>query len=137
MLEPSNKIIKKDLEFIATSGAPVPQVENGYIVKDAEKRGFYIEPHGYLDENLGKQKLDAVITPTKNLKLPLFGSFVKGAEVIPKLIDKFHPEYVLSSTTGGDANYSGFLNNFISVEDYNKEISCNLVTLGTMESLEI
>ena len=108
VLEPSNKIIKKDLEFIATSGAPVPQVENGYIVKDAEKRGFYIEPHGYLDENLGKQKLDAVITPTKNLKLPLFGSFVKGAEVIPKLIDKFHPEYVLSSTTGGDANYSGF-----------------------------
>ena len=93
----------------------MPQIENGYIVKDDQDNGFYIEPHGYLDENLNKQILDAVITPTKNLELPIVGSFVKGADVIPKLINKFNPKYILSSTIGGDAKYSGFLNNFISV----------------------
>ena len=115
----------------------MPQIENGYIVKDDEDNGFYIEPHGYLDENLNKQSLDAVITPTKNLELPLVGSFVKGADVIPKLINKFNPKYILSSTIGGDAKYSGFLNNFISVQDYEEELNCNLVDLKSMQSIMI
>jgi len=29
------------------------------------------------------------------------------------LINKFNPKYILSSTIGGDAKYSGFLNNLI------------------------
>ena len=91
----------------------------------------------YLDENLKKQSLDAVITPTKNLELPLVGSFVKGADVIPKLINKFNPKYILSSTIGGDAKYSGFLNNFISVQDYEEELDCNLVDLKSMQSIMI
>ena len=125
------------LSFEATAGAPVPQIENGYIVKDDQDNGFYIEPHGYLDENLNKQNLDAVITPTKNLELPLVGSFVKGADVIPKLINKFNPKFILSSTVGGDAKYSGFLNNFISVQDYEEELNCNLVDLKSMQSIMI
>ena len=40
-----------NLSFEATAGAPVPQIENGYIVKDTLDKGFYIEPHGYLDKN--------------------------------------------------------------------------------------
>ncbi len=137
MLKPNEKTNLLNLSFEATSGAPVPQIENGYIVKDDKENGFYIEPHGFLDENLNKQNLDAVITPTKNLGLPLVGSFVKGADVIPKLINKFNPKFILSSTVGGDAKYSGFLNNLISVQDYEKELNCNLVDLKSMQSIMI
>ena len=137
VLKPSEKINQAGLEIEATAGAPVPQIENGYIIKDDQGNGFYIEPHGYLDENLNKQNLDAVITPTKNLELPLVGSFVKGADVIPKLINKFNPKYILSSTVGGDAKYSGFLNNFISVREYKEELNCNLVDLKSMQSIMI
>ena len=137
VLKPTEKTDHFNLSFEATSGAPVPQIENGYIVKDDQDNGFYIEPHGYLDKNINKQSLDAVITPTKNLELPLVGSFVKGADVIPKLINKFNPKYILSSTIGGDAKYSGFLNNFISVQDYEEELDCNLVNLTSMQSIMI
>ena len=137
VLKPTEKINYLNLNFEATAGAPVPQIENGYIVKDDQENGFYIEPHGYLDENLNKQSLDAVITPTKNLELPIVGSFVKGADVIPKLINKFNPKYILSSTIGGDAKYSGFLNNFISVQGYGEKLNCNLVDLKCMQSIMI
>jgi len=69
--------------------------------------------------------------------LPLVGSFVKGADVIPKLIKKFNPKFILSSTVGGDATYSGFLNNFIAVQDYEEELNCNLVDLKCMQSFMI
>ena len=135
VLKPTEKTNHFNLSFEATAGAPVPQIENGYIVKDDQDNGFYIEPHGYLDENLNNQSLDAVITPTKNLELPLVGSFVKGADVIPKLINKFNPKYILSSTIGGDAKYSGFLNNFISVQDYEEAVSYTHLTLPTIYSV--
>ena len=136
-LKPSDKIIIEGLEIETTAGAPVPQIENGYIVKDQEGRGFYIEPHGYLDENLKSQNLDAVITPTINLELPFVGSFVKGADVLPKLINTFNPRYILSSTAGGEAKYTGLLNKFISVHEYAEEVKCNLVNLKSMESVNI
>jgi hypothetical protein len=137
ILKPNESTNNFNLSIEATSGAPVPQIENGYIVKDDQENGFYIEPHGFLDENLNNQTLDAVITPTKNLELPLLGSFVKGADVIPKLIKKFNPKFILSSTVGGDAKYSGFLNNFISVREYKEELNCNLVDLKCMQSIMI
>ena len=136
VLKPSEKAIQNGLEIEATSGAPVPQTQNGYIVKDTEG-SFYIEPHGYLDEKLKTQVLDAVITPTINLNLPVLGSFVKGADVIPKLIEIFNPKYILSSTVGGDAIYSGFLNRFISVEEYNEEVKCKILHLSEMDSVKI
>ena len=137
VIEPSDFISQNELTIEATKGAPVPQTENGYIVKDIEGNGFYIEPHGFLDKNLKNQNLDAVITPTKNLELPIVGSFIKGADVIPNLIRKFNPKFILSSTVGGDAKYSGFLNKFISIKEYKKEINCNLVDLDSMESIMI
>ena len=137
ILKPAEKTHLFNISFEATAGAPVPQRENGYIIRDDFNNSFYIEPHGYLDENLEKQNLDAVITPTKNLELPLVGSFVKGADVIPKLIHKFNPKFILSSTVGGDAKYSGFLNNFISVQEYKKELNCNLIDLKSMQSIMI
>ena len=137
VLRPSQKVKQQGLEIEATAGAPVPQIENGYIVKDNKGKGFYIEPHGYLDENVKSQDVDAVITPIINLELPLVGSFVKGADVLPKLVEKFNPKYILSSTLGGEAKYSGFLNKLISVEEYKKEIECNLVNLESMQSIII
>ncbi len=137
VLKPSEKITSKGLGIEATAGAPVPQIENGYIVKDHNGKGFYIEPHGYLDENLNSQEIDAVITPTINLDLPFVGSFVKGAEVLPKLIKTFSPKYILSSTAGGDAKYTGILNKFISIKEYSEELECNLLNLKSMDSVKI
>ncbi len=137
VLKPSENIKQSGLRIEATAGAPVPQIENGYIVKDEEGKGFYIEPHGYLDETVKSQELDAVITPIINLELPLVGSFVKGADVLPKLINTFNPKYILSSTAGGEAKYSGILNKFISVQEYEDEVKCNLVNLKTMDSVKI
>ena len=137
VLKPSEKIYIKGLMIEATAGAPVPQIENGYIVKDDKGKGFYIEPHGYLDGNLKPQDIDAVITPIINLELPLLGSFVKGADVLPKLINTFNPRYILSSTAGGEAKYSGLLNKFISAKENKEVLGCNLVNLKTMDSVEI
>tara|TARA_B100000945_G_scaffold242224_1_gene198315 strand:- start:130 stop:849 length:720 start_codon:yes stop_codon:yes gene_type:complete len=137
ILKPSESLSINNLSIEATAGAPVPQIENGYIVKDENGNGFYIEPHGYLDENLKKQNIDAVITPTKNLALPIVGSFVKGADILPKLIKKFNPKYILSSTIGGNAKYSGFLNKFISVQNYTEKTNCKLVDLNSMQSIKI
>ena len=137
ILKPSDKMNLLNISIEATAGAPVPQVENGYIVKDEEEKGFYIEPHGFFDNNLKKQNLDAVITPTKNLGLPFVGAFVKGADVIPKLVKTFSPKFILSSTIGGDAKYSGFLNKYISVKEYNNGLNYNLVNLESMQSILI
>ena len=137
VLEPKGQINQKGLRIEATAGAPVPQIENGYIIKDSDGSGFYIEPHGYLDEKIQNQELDAVITPIMNIELPILGSFVKGADVLPRLIKTFNPKYILSSTAGGEATYSGLLNKFITVQEYKEEINCQLVNLKTLESVKI
>ena len=137
ILQPSENTYQHYLSIKATAGAPVPLTENGYIVRDEEGNGFYIEPHGYLDKNLTKEDLDAVITPTKNLELPFLGSFVKGAEVIPELIKTFNPKLILSSTVGGEVKYSGFLNKFITVKEYKEETNCEIVYLNSMQSIII
>tara|TARA_B100000131_G_scaffold309331_1_gene339687 strand:+ start:1505 stop:2218 length:714 start_codon:yes stop_codon:yes gene_type:complete len=136
VISPSEQINLKGLTIEATNGAKVPQVENGYIV-ESPKGSFYIEPHGYFDENIKGRKLDAVITPTKDLSLPLFGDFIKGTKVLPKLIDCFNPNYILSSTTGGDAEFTGILNNFIKVEEIKRSLQIPILDLNCMESVMI
>ena len=137
VLKPSDKINQNGLVIEATAGAPVPQIENGYIVKDHEGKGFYIEPHGYLDKNIKSQELDVVITPTINLELPFVGSFVKGADILPKLINTFNPKYILSSTAGGEAKYSGILNKFISIQEYEDKEKYKILNLKSMDSVSI
>ena len=136
VIEPSEKLLFRDIEIEATSGAPVPQIENGYIVENNEG-SFYIEPHGFFDRNIKSRKLDAVITPTKDLGLPIMGPFVKGAEVLPDLIDRFNPNFILSSTIGGDAKFSGILNSLISVKEFKNEINCEVIDLKTLQSINI
>jgi len=136
IIEPGKHLKFNEINIEATSGAAVPQIENGYIL-ETNDGSFYIEPHGFLDNKLKPRKLDAVITPTKNLELPMLGPFIKGADVVPRLIKLFNPRYILSSTTGGDAQFSGILNSFISLEEYNKVHDCKILDLEQMQSVVI
>ena len=135
-MQPGQNLRFNDIKIEATSGAAVPHIENGYIL-ETNDGSFYIEPHGFLDITIKSRKLDAVITPTKNLQLPILGPFVKGADVIPNLVKLFNPNYILSSTTGGDAQFSGFLNSFISLEEFQKSIDCKILNLDQMQSVII
>ena len=136
IMKPGQNYKFSEIEIEATSGAAVPQIENGYII-ETDDGSFYIEPHGFLDNKIKPRKLDAVITPTKNLGLPIVGPFVKGADVIPNLVKVFNPNYILSSTTGGDAQFSGILNSFISLEEYKKSLECQILNLDQMQSVVI
>ena len=62
---------------------------------------------------------------------------MKGADVIPELVKLFNPKYILSSTIGGDAQFSGILNSFISLEEYKKDIDCKILNLEQMQSIII
>lgn len=96
------------LRILATAGAPVPQVENGYRL-DHPAGSLYLEPHGYLDPDLPAEPLDAVITPVVDLALPLAGAFVRGRQVLPQLLQRFRPATVFASTAGGDVRFEGLL----------------------------
>jgi L-ascorbate metabolism protein UlaG (beta-lactamase superfamily) len=100
----------EDLRIEATAGAPVPVVENGYLLSHSSA-SLYLEPHGFLagPEQLPPRPLDAVITPVVDLGLPMAGAFVKGRSVLPELLERFQPHTVLASTSGGDVRYSGLL----------------------------
>ena len=110
----------KELSIEATAGAPVPNVENGYVITHP-LGSIYIEPHGFLDKNLAPRDLDAVITPVVTVTLPLFGAFLKGKQVLPELIKCFKPITVLASTTGGNAKFTGLLGNLMRMEGSTQE----------------
>ena len=107
-LRPGEQHRHGELLITATAGAPVPQVENGYLL-DHPKGSLYLEPHGYLPADLPARSLDAVITPVVDLGLPVAGAFVRGQAVLPALLERFTPRTVLASTAGGDVSFSGFL----------------------------
>tara|TARA_Y100001968_G_scaffold301689_1_gene314217 strand:- start:17267 stop:18019 length:753 start_codon:yes stop_codon:yes gene_type:complete len=114
-LKPGETKLFDELTIQASEGASVPNIENGYLlVHDAGS--VYLEPHGFLDKAIPKRLIDAVITPVVNLRLPIAGNFIKGKSILPELIDRFKPLTVLSSTTGGEAMFTGLLNKFIRVE---------------------
>jgi len=98
----------QQLQITATRGAPVPQVENGYLLRHPAGR-LYLEPHGFCDPTLPAEPLDAVITPVVDLGLPLAGAFVKGQQVLPQLVERFSPRTVLASSAGGDVRFTGAL----------------------------
>ena len=124
-----NKIIKllpgeyfryRNLTIQATSGAPVPNIENGYIL-DHKLDSIYIEPHGFLDKKLKPRNVDIIITPVIDFELPLIGKFIRGKTVLPQLLKIFNPSTVLASTTGGDISFSGIINNLIKVKEFDDD----------------
>ena len=115
VLRPGQRCVHQGLNIRATAGAPVPYVENGYVLEHAAGR-LYLEPHGFLDPSLEPQPLDVVITPMVDLGLPLLGPFVRGCSVVPKLVDKFQPTTVVASTAGGDVRFTGALSQLLQLQ---------------------
>ncbi len=112
VLKPGECTLFKDLKIEATKGAPVPNIENGYILQ--HKAGsLYLEPHGFLDHKISATTLDALITPVIDVSIPIAGAFIKGKSILPSLVEKFNPLTILSSTTGGSAVFSGLLSKLI------------------------
>ena len=113
-LKPGEAVSIEGLNIRATAGAPVPAVENGYLLEHVSGK-LYLEPHGFLDPKIPKQQHDAVITPMVDLGLPLLGSFVKGWSVLPHLVERFQPSTVLASTSGGDVRFEGALSGVLQM----------------------
>ena len=137
-LKPGESFKYNELNIQATSGASVPNIENGYII-DHNLDSIYIEPHGFLDKKINSRHIDLVITPVIDFGLPLVGKFIKGKTVLPELLKLFNPSTVLASTTGGDITFTGIINNLIkvdgSVEDRRlfKDISTNFINLQPLK----
>ena len=114
-LSPGESTTHQGLQVRASAGAPVPTVENGYLL-DHPAGTLYLEPHGFLDPALEPQPLDAVITPMVDLGLPALGVFVKGCSVVPQLVERFQPTTVLASTSGGDVRFDGALSRALQMK---------------------
>jgi L-ascorbate metabolism protein UlaG (beta-lactamase superfamily) len=132
-LKPGEAFKKNNINIQATSGASVPNIENGYIIESGQD-SIYIEPHGFLDKQIKPRNIDLLTSPVVDFSLPLAGKFIKGKTVLPQLLKLFNPRTVLASTTGGDINFTGIINNLIkvdgSVEDKSlfKDSSASLIS---------
>ena len=86
----------------------------------------YLEPHGFLDEAVPEQRLDAVITPMVDLGLPALGAFVKGCSAVPKLVERFQPTTMLASTSGGDVRFSGAMSSLLQMQGSVQETAAGI-----------
>ena len=114
-LKPGETFNNNNINIQATSGASVPNIENGYII-DSGLDSIYIEPHGFLDKTIEPRNIDLLITPVIDFSLPLAGKFIKGKTILPQLLKLFNPTTVLVSTTGGDIKFTGIINNLIKID---------------------
>ena len=114
-LRPGEAFKKNNINIQATSGASVPNIENGYIIESGQD-SIYIEPHGFLDKQIKARNIDLLITPVIDFSLPLAGKFIRGKTVLPQLLKLFNPTTVLASSTGGDITFTGLINNLIKVD---------------------
>tara|TARA_B100000214_G_scaffold47115_1_gene29615 strand:- start:36 stop:767 length:732 start_codon:yes stop_codon:yes gene_type:complete len=121
-LKPGESFNKTYLNIQATSGASVPNIENGYII-DSKVGSIYIEPHGFLDQKITPRNIDLLITPVIDFSLPLAGKFIKGKTVLPQLLKIFNPKTIFASTTGGDITFTGIINKLIKVDGSVDDIS--------------
>ena len=121
-IRPGESFTYENLNILATSGASVPNRENGYII-DCNLESVYIEPHGFLDKKIMPRRIDVVISPVIDFSLPLAGKFIKGKTVLPELLRLFNPSTVLASTTGGDITFTGIINNLIKVDGFVEDMS--------------
>ena len=126
-LKPGESCTVKGISIQATAGAAVPNVENGYLL-DWAGGSLYLEPHGVLDPTLASRPVDTVITPVIDLGLPLAGDFITGASVLPDLIERFTPQTVLASTTGGDVTFSGLISALLSGAEIKEQHDPRVVT---------
>ncbi|MEM7759088.1 MAG: MBL fold metallo-hydrolase [Cyanobacteria bacterium P01_A01_bin.40] len=104
----------------AVPGSPIGPtlVENGYIISGLESgQNIYYEPHGYHSESLKKEgKIDVIITPLINLKLPLLGAVIKGQETALQVCQWLNPQVILSTAAGGDIDFKGLVVSILKAE---------------------
>jgi hypothetical protein len=128
-LRPDESHAHGSLRITATAGAAVPQIENGWLL-DHPAGSVYLEPHGFLSAAVAARPLTAVITPVINVGLPLAGGFVRGRDVLPKLLERFQPATVLASTTGGDVRFHGLLSSTLQVQGTPAEAAAVVAAQG-------
>ncbi len=128
ILCPGNKFIMNDLVIEATSGAPVPNVENGYIITH-KSDSIYIEPHGFLDQRIKPRQINVLITPVVDVQLPIVGKFIRGKSSLANLIKVFSPTTIFASTIGGDAKFTGIISKLLSTEGSPTKTSLEIDTL--------
>lgn len=99
------------IEITAVPGAPVPQVENGYVFSSVEmQQRIYYEPHGFFDTTISQfAPVDVLISPLVNLELPLLGPFINGYRAVPDLVNLLRPKHILPTASGGDVEFTGIL----------------------------
>ncbi len=116
------------LEIHATAGAPVPQIENGYVLSGLTSgKKLYYEPHGFSDSKLPSYgPIDVVLAPVVDLTIPLAGAFVKGNETTVKLLKDVQARYVLPTTAGEGIEYSGIIDKLLAMkgspEDFQRQL---------------
>ena len=129
------------LEIQATAGAPVPQTENGYLLKGvSSNRTLYYEPHGFSDEQrLSQASVDVVVTPIVDLKIPVAGAFIKGNQTTVKLLQTLQPRYILPTAAGEGVEYSGVIDKLLSVEggpeDFRQQLSAAAIATELIDPL--
>ncbi|NJN29849.1 MAG: MBL fold metallo-hydrolase [Synechococcales cyanobacterium RM1_1_8] len=127
------------LQIRATKGAPVPQVENGYVIQgQASGKTLYYEPHGYGDPVLAQYSpIDVVITPIVDLGLPLVGAIVRGGDRTAQLLETVQARYILPTAAGGAIAYSGILDKLLQTQGDAEEFRRRLQTRGLATELLI
>ncbi len=130
-LVPGQRQLSGALTITATAGAPVPQLQNGYLLEHP-LAAIYLEPHGFLPpvSQLPPRRLDAVITPVVDLGLPLGGPLVKGLQTLPELLRRFQPRTVLASSAGGEVEFKGLLSPLLRQRGTVAEVAQALVAAG-------
>ena len=126
-LRPGQKHRFQGVQIEATAGARVPMVENGYLL-DWSDGSLYLEPHGVLDPCLRQRRVNTLITPVVDLGLPLAGNFITGASVLTELVERFQPDQILASTTGGDVQFTGLISRFLQGTEPAKRWDATAIT---------
>lgn len=119
------------IEIEAVSGAPVPQVENGYVLTCGEsQQRIYYEPHGFFDRNIARfAPVEVLISPVVNLELPLLGPLINGYTAAPELVKLLQPKHILPTATGGEVEFTGILMGLLkdhgTIADFEKTLKNN------------
>ncbi len=117
-LAPGESYTFAEIEIKAVPGSPVGPgaIENGYIVRDSAM-SLYYEPHGYHSPSLAQEgKIDAIITPLIDLKLPLLGAVIKGQASALAVCELLQPKFIIPTAAGGDVKFEGILMSLLKAE---------------------
>ncbi|WP_338461877.1 MBL fold metallo-hydrolase [Synechococcus elongatus IITB7] len=130
VLNPGESVAIGNLDLQATKGAPVPQVENGYLLRDRQSgQSLYYEPHGFHDPSV-TGPVTAAIAPIESLDLPLAGPIIQGAKTALELAQRLQLQVLLPTATGGDIESKGILNKIIRGSGSQAELEAQLSTAG-------